>query len=74
MSVAKIAGMPPNLTGTFITGDVGHNYGGNPYTDKQTGMLCVNGSIYLAYQNLNENTFEDPPAASIVASTDHGAT
>ncbi|MGC9158886.1 MAG: DUF4185 domain-containing protein [Terracidiphilus sp.] len=74
MAVARIAGTPPNLTGNFIAGDVGKNYSGNPYTDKPTGMLCVGGAIYLAFQNLNENTFEDAPAASIVKSTDHGAT
>jgi hypothetical protein len=74
MAVGRISGTPPNLTGTFVAGDVGNNYSGSPYTDKPTGMLCVNGTIYLAYQNLNENTFEDAPAASIVESTDHGVT
>ena len=74
MAIGKISGTPPNLTGTFIAGDVGNNYSGNPYTDKPTGMACVNGAIYLAYQNLNENTFEDAPAASVVESTDHGVT
>jgi hypothetical protein len=74
MAIGQIAGMPPNLTGTFLTGDVGKNYSGSPYTDKPTGMVCVGGDIYLAYQNLNENTFEDAPAASIVESTDHGVT
>jgi hypothetical protein len=74
MAVAQIAGMPPSLTGTFVAGDVGENYSGNPYTDKPTGMACVGGAIYLAYQNLNENTFEDAPAASVVESQDYGAT
>jgi hypothetical protein len=37
-------------------------------------MLCVGNAIYLAFQNLNENTFNDAPAASIVMSTDHGNT
>ncbi|MBS1841578.1 MAG: DUF4185 domain-containing protein, partial [Acidobacteria bacterium] len=74
MAVGKISGTPPNLAGVFLAGDVGNNYSGSPYTDKPTGMLCVGGAIYLAYQNLNENTFEDAPAASIVKSTDHGLT
>ena len=74
MAVGQIAGTPPNLTGTFVAGDVGNNYSGSPYTDKPTGMACVGGAIYLAYQNLNENTFEDAPAASIVESQDHGVT
>src|SRR5271154_4695048 len=39
-----------------------------------TGMLCRDGAIYLAFQNLNESTFDDAPAASIAKSVDHGAT
>ncbi|MGH9586849.1 MAG: hypothetical protein ACRD3F_07835, partial [Acidobacteriaceae bacterium] len=75
MRVARIFGMPPNLTGTDVAGDVGRNYtGSNVYTDKPTGMACVDGVIYLAFQNLNEQTFEYAPAASIVASADHGKT
>jgi hypothetical protein len=74
MAVGKISGTLPDLTGAFVAGDVGNNYSGNPYTDKPTGMLCIGGAIYLAYQNLNETTFEDAPAASIVESLDHGAT
>lgn len=76
MAVGSISGTPSdlNLAGTFIAGDVGRNYSGSPYTDKPTGMLCIGGAIYLAYQNLNENTFEDVPAAAIVESTDHGVT
>ena len=74
MAVGQIAGTPLNLTGRFVAGDVGNNYSGSPYADKPTGMACVGGAIYLAYQNLNENTFEDAPAASIVESQDHGVT
>jgi hypothetical protein len=76
MAVGMISGTPSNLnlSGTFLAGDVGYNYSGSPYTDKPTGMLCVGGAVYLAYQNLNENTFEDAPAASIVESADHGVT
>ncbi len=75
MRVSQIAGMPPQLTGTSVAGDVGMNYTGSTgYTDKPTGMLCINNAIYLAFQNLNENDFEYAPAASIVESTDHGAT
>lgn len=74
MAVGKLTGTPPNLSGSFVAGDVGHNYAGSPYTDKPTGMLCINGAIYLAYQNLNENTFEDAPAANIIESTNFGST
>ena len=38
-----------------------------------TGMLCIHGDIYLAFQNLSLN-FVDTPAASIAKSTDHGKT
>lgn len=74
MAIGRIAGGPPKLSGTFLAGDVGENYSGSPYTDKPTGMVCVDGNIYLAYQNLNERTFEDAPAASIIESTNHGST
>ena len=68
MRVSQIAGMPPQLTGTSVAGDVGMNYTGSTgYTDKPTGMLCINNAIYLAFQNLNENDFEYAPAASIVS-------
>lgn len=75
MRVARISGMPPNLAGSDVAGDIGKNYTGSTgYTDKPTGMACVNGVIYLAFQNLNETDFEYAPAASIVASSNHGAT
>lgn len=74
MAIGKITGMPPSLSGSFVAGDVGHNYSGSPYADKPTGMLCVGGVIYLAYQNLNESTFNDAPAANIIESTNSGVT
>lgn len=74
MAIGKITGAPPSLSGSFVAGDVGFNYAGSPYTDKPTGMLCINGAIYLAYQNLNENTFDDAPAANVIESTNFGAT
>ena len=47
---------------------------GSNYNRKPTGMLCINSTLYLAFQNLNEITFNDAPAASIAKSTDHGYT
>src|SRR5215475_12950661 len=47
------------------------------YNRKSTGMVCVNGTLYLAIQNLNktpEAPFDDAPSASISKSTDHGVT
>ena len=74
MAVCRISGTPPNLSGTTIATDVGTNWGGPDYNRKPTGMLCVNGTLYLAYQNLKKHTFDSVPAASIAQSTDHGAT
>lgn len=74
MAVSKIAGMPPNLTGTTVATNVGTNYSGPNYNRKPTGMLCRDGAVYLAFQNLNFKTFQDAPAASIAKSTDGGQT
>ncbi len=74
MAVSMIAGMPPNLAGTTVATSVGTNWSGQGYNRKPTGMLCMNGRLYLAFQNLNSSNFDDAPAASIAASADHGAT
>ena len=74
MAVSRISGMPPGLTGTTVATNVGTNWSGPNYNRKPTGMLCRNGAIYLAFQNLNFNTFDDAPAASIAKSIDQGAT
>lgn len=73
MAVSVIKGMPPNLIGRTIATDVGTNWSGKHYNRKPTGMLCVHGDIYLAFQNLSLN-FVDTPAASIARSRDHGRT
>jgi hypothetical protein len=74
MAVSRISGMPPSLTGTTVATNVGTNWSGPNYNRKPTGMLCRDGAMYLAFQNLNFNTFNDAPAASIARSTDQGAT
>ncbi len=74
MAVSRIAGLPPQLMGTTIATDVGTNWSGHDYNRKPTGMLCLNHTIYLAFQNLNLKNFNDAPAASLARSTDHGAT
>lgn len=73
MAVSRIIGMPPRLNGTTIATDIGTNWSGPGYNRKPTGMLCVDHTIYLAFQNLNLRNFNDAPAASIARSTDHGA-
>lgn len=74
MAVSRISGTLPNLTGTTLATDVGSNWSGAGYNRKPTGMLCVNNTIYLAFQNLQMNTFNSAAAASIAKSVDHGAT
>ena len=73
MAVSVISGMPPNLTGRTLATNVGTNWSGSGYNRKPTGMLCVDHTLYLAFQNLS-TTFNDAPAASIAMSTDHGVT
>jgi hypothetical protein len=74
MAVSRISGTPGELTGATIADNVGTNWSGSVYTRKPTGMLCRGGAIYLAFQNLNESTFDDAPASSIAKSVDNGAT
>jgi hypothetical protein len=74
MAVSKISGEPGQLSGTTLATNVGTNWSGSNYTRKPTGMLCTGGAIYLAFQNLNEVTFNDAPAASIAKSVDNGVT
>lgn len=74
MAVSQIHGDPPNLSGVTLATNVGTNWSGSSYNRKPTGMVCVGGAIYLAFQNLNLNTFNDAPAASIAKSSDHGQT
>lgn len=74
MAVSRISGMPPNLSGTTVATDVGTNWSGAGYNRKPTGMLCVNNTLYLAFQNLETSTFNSAPVASIAKSVDHGAT
>lgn len=46
------------------------------YNRKPTGMVCVDGVLYLAVQDLKsgDNAFDDVPNASISRSDDHGRT
>jgi hypothetical protein len=74
MAVSRISGTPDDLAGATIATNVGTNWSGSVYTRKPTGMLCSGGAIYLAFQNLNETTFDDAPAASIAKSVDDGVT
>lgn len=74
MQVSRISGEPPHLVGTPLASDVGTNWSGQGFNRKPTGMLCLHGAIYLAFQNLDKVGFNSAPAASIARSTDHGKT
>lgn len=53
--------------------DLGQVWSGNGFTRKPTGMLCVDGILYLAVQDLAAD-FNAAPAATIARSDDHGKT
>lgn len=74
IGVARISGLPGNLTGTQrASGNgVGQVWTAN-HSRKPTGMVCVGGHLYLAVQDLAFD-FDDAPAATIAKSTDKGAT
>jgi hypothetical protein len=75
--VNRISGTPGSLSGAELASgaQVGQVWGDPAtYNRKPTGMLCVNGTLYLAVQDLNYKTFDDAPNATIAKSTDHGQT
>ncbi len=45
-----------------------------PYYQKPTGLLCRPGRVYLAVQDLDYETYDDAPAATIASSGDGGRT
>ncbi len=78
--VSRIDGRPGDssdpLRGTTLaSGDaVASIWSGANYNRKPTGMLCVQGELYLAVQDLRTFTYDDAPAATIVHSVDKGRT
>lgn len=74
LSISRISGTPPNLAGRTIANSVGTNWSGSGFDRKPTGMLCINSTLYLAFQNLDSVAFNSAPAASIAKSTDYGNT
>jgi Domain of unknown function (DUF4185) len=79
-----IDGYPPDLSGTTPTWAYGpfiaHKWGPAPHTlsRKPTGLICVDGDIYMFYQNLSnflsEEAFAYAPNASISMTPDGGET
>lgn len=76
IAVSRISGSPGRLSGvTLAHSDAIASIWGDPahYNRKPTGMICVDGALYLAAQDLNKD-FDDAPAASISRSDDKGRT
>jgi hypothetical protein len=77
IAVSRVTGHPSeaNLAGkTLATGDaLGQIWTQGNFNRKPTGMLCVDGAIYLAVQDLGTD-FLTAPAATIAVSNDHGVT
>jgi hypothetical protein len=75
IAVGWIEGYPPNLvTGHLAeSAQIGSIWTKGKYNRKPTGMLCLEGTIYLAVQDLSFD-FNEVPAASISWSTDGGRT
>jgi hypothetical protein len=73
IAISRISGTITQLTGTSLARSVGTNWSGPGFNRKPTGMLCINSTLYLAFQNLDWS-FNTAPAASIARSTDHGVT
>ncbi|ATB32768.1 DUF4185 domain-containing protein [Melittangium boletus] len=73
IAVSRIQGMPGGLTGTTLTTRISQTWKAGRYNRKPTGMVCVDGALYMAVQDL-EWDFNDAPNATIAKSTDHGAT
>lgn len=73
----RITGSPASddLAGRALaSGDeVGQVWSGEGFTRKPTGMLCTDGALYVAVQDLALD-FNAAPAATIARSDDHGAT
>jgi hypothetical protein len=74
MSVSRISGALTQLSGTSLAKSVGTNWSGPGFDRKPTGMLCINSTLYLAFQNLDATSFNSAPAASIAKSIDYGNT
>ncbi len=70
-----ISGPPDALEGetTALGDEVGQVWSGGNFTRKPTGIACVDGSLYLAVQDLRTD-FNEAPAASISRSDDGGRT
>jgi hypothetical protein len=70
MSLAKIAGTPPDITGENIASATAHKTGGGHGGRKASGLLMVDGNFYMWVRNLNKNG----TGSSLAWSKDHAKT
>ena len=67
MSLAGIIGEPPHFSGKNLTSPTGHKEGGGPEGRKASGLLMVEGVLYMWVRNLRA----DGTGASLAWSDDH---
>ena len=70
MSLARILGTPPNVTGENIVSTTGHKTGGGPEGRKASGLLMVDGVLYMWVRNFKK----DGTGSSLAWSKDHAKT
>jgi len=66
LGVAKIIGMPPDFQGENIRTETGERVGQGAKGAKASGMLCVDGVLYMLVRNVSNS--------QIAYSADHGKT
>lgn len=70
MSLAKVTGSPPEIRGENIASASGHKTGGGPEGRKASGLLMIDGVLYMWVRNLNK----DGTGSSLAWSSDHART
>ena len=70
MSLAKVTGSPPSITGENIASATGHKTGGGPEGRKASGLVMIDGVLYMWVRNLKK----DGTGSSLAWSKDHALT
>jgi hypothetical protein len=70
LGLAKVTGVPPNATGINIRSSTGEQTGDGHAGKKASGMLMVNGILYMWVRNANN----DGTACQLAWSPDHAQT
>jgi len=66
LGLSKVSGNPPALQGTNIRSNTGERVGQGQYGEKASGMLMVDGTLYMLVRNAQN--------ARLMWSEDHGTT